>query len=373
MERKADFDEDNLIYNRFDLIYKNDFEEMEIVYQGQVYSVALHRTGQGGVLNVWGKELPQLVFEQTVEKVFNSHADIRYIDIVQSGNDYQGGLRKGVDIRIPLPDTKQELMQRLKAKHRYNLKRQRLMLEAQWGALSIESYEQEIPLEYVELYFLWKKESHGTDYGLTPQRYLQEYHVTDAMLVRAGERPIGIIFFCLVENVVYLENFSYDRNLAEYSPGYITYVLFLEELISRNCRLLFLGGGDYNYKKRFGAEERTVYNGVIYRKEVFDEINGFLKAEKICTYAIYGLGTVGGEFLGLHERIGAKLLYGIDREEKKFDMLHTFTPEEELPDVDAVFITLKSYNAEVERYLRQRFANIFYWEDMSKKAIFKRI
>lgn len=373
MDRRAGFEEDNLIYNRFDLIYGNDFEEIEISYQERTYSIAMHQDNEMSVMNVWGKKFPQCVFEQAVEGVFRKHAGIRYIEITRGGNDYQECLCRGNDIRIELPETKQELMQRLKAKHRYNLKRQIHLLEEQYGPLSTASYDLNIPYEYVELYFKWKKESHGIDYCLSPRQYLDEYHVTDAIVVKAGARSIGVIFFCVVEDTAYLENFSFDSELARYSPGYITYVLSLEELILKNCRLLFLGGGDYEYKKRFGAEERTVYSGAVYRKEVFDEVNRFFDAQGIHTVAIYGLGTGGEEFLCIRDHIKAELIYGIDRNEKKLDTLQTYTPIETLPGVDAVLITLKTHNAEVEQFLRQRFARVFYWEDISRKGIFEQI
>lgn len=367
------FDEDNLIYNRFDLIYGNNFEKMEVVYQGKTYSIAIHYNNGRAVLNVWGKKLPQWVFEQLIKNVFRSHIEIRYIEIIQGGNNYQNCLCEGNDIRIIIPKTKQELLQRLKSKHRYNLSRQIRMLEEQYGYLSTGSYGKNVPYKYVDLYFMWKKESHGIDYEMSPQQYLNEYHVTDAILVKAGGRPVGIIFFCLVEDTAYLENFSFDSELARFSPGYITYVLFLEELIAKKCNLLFLGGGDYEYKKKFGAEERIAYNGLIYREEVFEEVNRFFDIEGIHVFAIYGLGTGGEEFLHIRNRIKAELAYGIDKQEKKVEMLPTYTPTEELPHADAVLITLKKHNEEIEQFLKHRFEKVFYWEDMAKRGVYKRL
>lgn len=371
MSKVASFEEDNLIYNRFDLIYGNDYVKMEMEDQEYIYHISVHMDQKKAVLNIWGKNLPKHVFEQTIDQVFNKYINIRHIEISQGTNDYQGCLYSHNDIRIVMPEIKEELLQRIKPKSRSTLKRKVHMLEKQCGPLSIETYGLDIPQEYVNLYFQWKRESHGTDYGMSPQKYLQEYHVTDAMLMKAGERPIGIIFYCMVEDTAYLENLSFDSELAEYSPGYITYVLSLEELIAKKCRLLFLGGGDYEYKRRFGAEERIVYSGSIYRKEVFDEVNQFFDIQGIHVFAIYGLGTGGEEFLHITNHIKAELAYGIDRQEKKFDMLQTYTPMEKFPEVDAVLITLKKHNEEIEQFLKQRFAKVFYWEDMAKRGIFE--
>ena len=114
-----------------------------------------------------------------------------------------------------------------------------------------------------------------------------------------------------------------------------------------------------------------MYNGAIYREEVFGEINDFFEAEGIRTYAIYGLGTGGREFLCIRNRLEAELLYGIDRQKKEIDTLPVHTLEEELPKADAVLVTLKSRNGEAEKFLRQRFSKAFYWEDMAKRNIFK--
>ncbi len=373
MSRTVDFEEDNLIYNRFDLIYRNDFTDMEFQYQDHVYSISLHQDGEKAVMNVWGKVFPQCVFDQAVEEAFRMHAGIRYIEITQGGNNYRECLCRSNDYRIMMPATKNDLMQRIKSKSRNTLKRKLRILEEQYGSLDTVSYGLNVPSEYVELYFKWKKESHGINYNMSPAQYLEEYHVTDTILVKAGGRPVGIMFFCMAEDTAYLENFSFDSELARYSPGYITYVLFLEELISKRCRLLFLGGGDYEYKKRFGAEERTVYNGAIYREEVFEEINLFFDTEGIRTYAIYGLGTGGEEFLCIRNRMKAELIYGIDRTKKEIDTLQTCTLEEEFPEADAILITLKTRNAEVEKFLKQRFSRIFYWEDMAKRNNFKQL
>lgn len=367
------YQEDNLIYNRFDLIYGNDYRNLDVSFQNSEYHIAMHQERNKAILNLWGRELPQYVFEKVVDKVFQSSSDIRYIEIIQGGNNYNGYLCQGTDVRVILPETKEELLQRLKAKHQYNLKRQMRMIEERYGRVSGTVYTSDIPDDIVNRYFEWKKESHGIDYGLSPREYLDKYHVTDALLVKAHEKPIGIVFYCLVEDTAYLENFSYNDELIHYSPGYLSYVLFLEELIRRKCKLLYLGGGDYGYKRRFGAEERVAYNGSIYRPSVFKEINSFLTEKGIDKYAIYGLGTGGEEFFCLKAKIKAELVYGIDQKEKQIDFLKTYTTDVQLPSADAVLITLKSRNAAAEKFLKQRFSKVFYWEDMAKHGIFKQL
>lgn len=268
------------------------------------------------------------------------------------------------DIYIPIPDTIEQLLHRLNKKHRYTLKRLRRLLEDRYGSLEVEFYQSEIPDYIVNLYFDWKKISHGRNYHMTPKEYLEKYYVTDAMLLRAGEVQVGVIFFCMVEDTAYLENLSYDAELEKYSPGYLTYELLLEELVRRKASFLYLGGGKYAYKKRFGAEEKAVYSGIIYRKEVFDEINYYLSQNGIREIAIYGLGACGMAFLRLAKYLNLKVSYGIDKEKKEIDNLQVYSLMDGFPKVDAVFITLKNRNGEVENYLKNRFNRIYYWKNI---------
>ena len=39
--------------------------------------------------------------------------------------------------------------------------------------------------------------------------------------------------------------------------------------------------------------------------------------------------------------------------------------------MDAVFITLKSHNQEVENYLRERFEKVYYWIDLPRQLYVK--
>ena len=58
--------------------------------------------------------------------------------------------------------------------------------------------------------------------------------------------------------------------------------------------------------------------------------------------------------------------YAIDKQKKQIDGLEVFSPEEVLEKVDAVIITLKSHDKEVEEVLKSQFENIYYWLELAK-------
>lgn len=363
------YDTDDLIYNRFDLIYRKDYERFTYNCETGKYLIDAHYEGQKALLNTWGKRFPQQIAEAVVEDVFQGHPEIRYVEFNRAGNDYQGMLTRKNDIRIPIPAAATELMARLKPKHRYNLKRAKRLLEEACGELAAVIYEGRIPDEIINLYFSWKAATHGTSYGMSPAMYLKKYHVTHAMALWAGETIVGIAFYCMVNDIVYLENFSYDMRLEKLSAGYLTYVMVLEELVKKQCRFLYLGGGEYAYKKHFGAEENPVYSGAVYSGRVFEELNDFFLKNNIKKIAIYGLGVCGREFLKVKDRLDLELVYGIDREEKEMAEIPVYTLEGELSEVDAVLITLYSHNSEIEKFLNEKSFRFFYWDDLAKFGV----
>ncbi len=367
------FDADNLVYNRFDYIFTGNVERILREYGGETYAIDVHYAKPKATMNVWGKRFPQEVFEKTLEYIFEKDSGIQYIEINRAGNDYKKLLSVTNDIRIPIPDTSEQLLGRLNKKHRYTVRRLKRLLEEEYGKLEPLFYSSdnasEIPEDIVKLFFKWKEGSHGRSYHMEPKEYLKKYLVTDAMLLKAGAQKVGVLFFCTVEGIVYLENFSYDAALEKFSPGYLTYELLLEELVKRKCAYLYLGGGKYPYKKRFGAEESVAYSGTVYRQEVFDKINHYLAQKGIKKAAIYGLGVYGDAFLKLKSRLTLHIEYGIDKEKKEVENVPVYTLEDKLPEVDAVFITLKNRNKEAEDFLKGKFPKIYYWKDIVENMV----
>lgn len=361
---KIQFDSDNLIYNRFDLIHQGEYGTYEYRDDDKEYVICAYRNRGVAEVNLWGKVLPQDVFNSMVKELFQSPG-VYAISVTRGGNQYFDFLEETNDIRIPLPESFDELMNRAERRDRATIRRKLRWLDERIGVLKIDVYPRsEISDDIVETYFDWKKETHGTEYGLKPAEYLDKYHVTDAMLMRAGDMDVAIAFFCQAEDIVFFENFSYNSNLKEYSPGLLMYVKFMEELIKRKCRYLYLGGGGYIYKKRFGAESFRAYSGRIYRKEIIDSLNSFFERREIRRIAFYGYGVCGHAFCQLAGNLRIEVIYGIDRKHEISTGIKLYDPQDDLPDADAVIITLNNRNNEVDDLLKKRFDKTFYWNQI---------
>lgn len=369
MGELARFDSDNLIYNRFDLIYKEGIHTISLCNADIQYCLEMHVESEKAKLNIWGKPLPQDIFDQAVEKVFTDRK-ICAIELTRCGNPYESFLEETNDIRVPLPGDFDGLMNRAERRDRATIRRKLRWLDERVGNLRIEVYQRnEIPEHIVGTYFKWKKETHGTDYGMSASEYLDTYYVTDAMLMKAGNTDVAVAFFCQTEDIVFFENFSYNTELKEYSPGLLMYVKFMEELIKRKCRYLYLGGGSYIYKKRFGAESSPAYSGTIYRKEIISGIDAFFKEKHISSVAFYGYGECGHSFLRLSKKLALMVCYGIDQRAIDEGKIRIYSPEDDLPEADAILITLNNKDEEVEKALDSRFGNVYYWNDILAKII----
>ena len=361
------YDSDNLIYNRFDLIYIQNVEELVYEYNGEFYYVQLYIKNEKALINIWGKLFPQELFDLIIKDIFSGHPDLLCIEVTRAYNNYYGMLHEAEDILLCLPESFEELFDRIKTKHRYNFRRSKKLLEEKLGAITVEKYSgNEIVNELVDCFFEWKKHTYGTEYQLEGMEYLKKYNVTDCIYIKAGRTPVSILFYCKVEDTVYLENLSFNNVYEKYSPGFLGYVILLKELIHEKCKILFLGGGNYSYKRYFGTVVNRAYSGIIYSEQFYRLANIFMKENKIEKYAIYGLGAYGIRFMNGMHKLDAKLSYGIDREKKDIYDIKIYALENELPDVDAVFITLKQRNDELELELKNRFKQVYFWNELAR-------
>lgn len=100
-------------------------------------------------------------------------------------------------------------------------------------------------------------------------------------------------------------------------------------------------------------------------REMIRNINQYFIEHKIRKIAIYGMGNVGNAFLSISDQLNVQIKYGIDKCQIKDKKIPVYVPEQQLPQIDAVVITLKDYNDEVEKTLKGLFDVVVYWKDIS--------
>lgn len=264
---------DNMIYNRPDITNPRGYKYLTVKYNRNYYKIIYQLNLYKACLNVWLRSIPVQVLEAAVIYIFKQNINLLKIDVEYSSTNIKNELKQDNNWVIKLPSDSAEIINRLSKKSRYNFKREQRLLAETSGELSYEKYGTNIPEHILDIYFKWKKEDFGTNYNMSGTDYIKHYHVNGGMVLKAGDKIAAMLFYCINEESVYLENISYEKEFSKYSPGIILYEYFLEEMIRENCKYVFLGNGCQSYKSRFNSVEYLVFSGTIYRNNLLKLVN----------------------------------------------------------------------------------------------------
>lgn len=357
-------DEDNLIYNRFDIIYPDEYEEYVYPYFNQKYLLRCHVECDTADIDIWGREIPEEVFYTFIDDIFRRHPEVRFIKVEGSKNNYYECLEMIRNVYIDLPDIADKINERLSSKTLHTLERKERRLSEKQGGIAVKVYSDNIPEKLIDNYFSWKKATHGTDYNLSCIEYLKKYHVTHALELVGGEKSIAVVFFCVCERTAYLENLSFDSEVAKFSAGLIAYKRVLEWLSENGINRFYLGKEGQEYKNHFGSIKQDAYWGNVINKSALNKASIYLAKHGYREIAIYGLGNVGKEFLRYSDALGVKVVYAIDRKVKSHDALIVYGIHDKLPICDGVIITIENKIEEAEEILKDRGIEYLYWRKL---------
>jgi len=95
---------------------------------------------------------------------------------------------------------------------------------------------------------------------LTPEEYLDRYHVSHCYALIFGDTVGAIRFACEQCPVVYGENFAYNPEMRDYSLGRAVFFHHLIRMVEKKHTELFFAGGEFEYKKHYGSIEETLYD-----------------------------------------------------------------------------------------------------------------
>lgn len=368
---------DNLIYNRFDIIHPDGYQEFQISYRDIIYRIDYYVHDCVADLNVWGKSIPEPVMQQVKYKIFNKENSVRGIYLQRIHSDIEG-CTYGRERILHLPSSVEELNSRMKSSTKSRLRNKVRHLEDEFGEITVKHFgDDNIHADDIKLFFKWKMATHSRKYNLSEDEYLNKYHVTDIIKVDAGNAPIGIILYCKVDNILYLENISYDQALSKYSPGTITYIKWLDFLITSHTDkyspIVYLGGDGLEYKRKFNSIAVDCYTGYIVKDSVFNDINSWFYISNIHTYVIYGLGHEGEMFLkDYRTKLNPIMIGGIDKNKKAGKNIECYCADGELPKADIALITVKNKDCEIEKLLSDKYEKVYYWDDFLYSFITKK-
>lgn len=255
----------NCIKNRFDLQGAEDFDLIQ--YKDRTEELVLmvkyeNITAYPGLYLV---PVSEKALKKIIKFIFKKKKKIRYL-VYETGYCSIGNEAVQTNhFRIDLPEDSESLQARLSKKGRYNIAREKRILEQEFGSWSVKSYPASASeaKAVLDRYFEYKSVTHGERWKNTNHNeYCKKYGVSTVYALTLGEEEniVAVILSCEECPVVYIDNITYASDLAKYSLGQILYDEYLKILISKGVKELFLLGGNYSYKKRYGSREETVYN-----------------------------------------------------------------------------------------------------------------
>lgn len=273
--RSAGLAEDGLtspdvVYNRFGALYGSyTMLLLERSDNTKVY-VPLHVSGRHAVLGLY------LVQISTAESCELCDFVSRQFRVSKISWEYSLAPASGIcrnhltnHWTLYLPQTKDELWERMSSKSKQTLRRKERNLQKLLGvdALEFKEYSgrENISSSLVDTFFDYKRKLMAREYNMTAAEYLGRYHVTNAYTWTANGALVSIVLTCEQGDDVYLENLTYNPEYEKESPGFLLYGKTVERLVEKHKRTLMCGGGQQVYKQKFASRESVCYNVERYR------------------------------------------------------------------------------------------------------------
>lgn len=258
----------DFIYNRADLFCK-DFVLLNVRNNMNDYLVEVQLLGNHAELGIWMMKVTGEEFDEISNFIFAKYKEIEYLSFYYAISDRV--YIKGNHYHVVLPESYEILKACISAKSRNTMNRKRKKAEVDYGKIEmVECEKDDISDDIISVYFDMKEKTHHINNQLTKSEYISKYHVSNVYVLYFGEIVAAIIITCEQCSIAYLENLTYDKKLSKYSPGMMAYEMVLEKLISKGKTAFYLGGGDYDYKKKYDSVETVVTDGKIYRSWFFE-------------------------------------------------------------------------------------------------------
>ena len=231
-------------------------------------------------MGIWLTQISLQELKRIIKYVFNSKA----INRIEYRNSLwpMGNFKIGYHFKIELPNSISDLSARLSSKDRYNMKREMRIALENFPDLEFKEYSfEDVPEDILNQYIEFKSTTHNLSINCSPKNYMKKQKVSNIYVLQFGKDKneiMSIILSCEQCDVVYLENMAYSKYFEQYSPGKILYGHYLEELVKKGKKTIYLGGGYYSYKERYGSIQEEVYSGTIYRNMTVNYFT-FLKSK----------------------------------------------------------------------------------------------
>ncbi|MBQ8677606.1 MAG: GNAT family N-acetyltransferase [Alphaproteobacteria bacterium] len=260
--------EPNIIWNRPDIKYGDDFDVLKIEYRDKTQYIGFHINYKNTcIVGIWTTEIQRDVFNKMLRFLKKKYKRIKNFSFTHSLNN-QKGLTPKVHWLLELPYRVDEYYNQFSAKARYNRKRERKLLQESFNCEFIHYSKEQLSEELIRRFFTFKtttlKKKVHYDLDEAQEMLSDYYSISDVWAIKIDGEISAVILYSSVDGAnFYCENMGYDLQYAHYNIGNILFYYSIEQLIERNAKKLFLGGGEFEYKKHCKAMKQKTYSGEI--------------------------------------------------------------------------------------------------------------
>lgn len=249
----------NIIYNRFDILEYAGFNLLEIKNEFESKYICFAIKEETCVLGLYMVDVSKDELNE-VMSYLQENFDVDKFSFAQALVKYPK-LKQTMHSRLDLPNTYDEFMQQFSSKSRYNRRKELQKLEADFKCEFKHLKKDEISIDLIKKFIKLKSQKKGMSYLLqTLGIYLQ---VTDVFVLYLNGEMVAISLYSIMDNSndASCFNIAYDLRYENYSIGSIVFNYSIKKLIEENIRAIYMGGGDYSYKKNMHCVQDITYVG----------------------------------------------------------------------------------------------------------------
>lgn len=259
----------DFIYNRCDRQKRESFLTFQVFENNKTCFIHGWYENNEGRLGVWNTPISKIAIKKIVKLMYSNNKRIKRV-VIEFCLHKIGYTERNPHFEIQLSTNKEDLLQRMRGKHLRQVSSMKRKLASEFGEEKLLEYSISNCPDYIyDFYAENKRDTKGITISLSKDDYFKKYYVTDVYALTFGEKVVSVILSCEQCTITYLENLTYDLALAKYSPGKLLYIDYLCKLVEKGKNTLYLGGGNYEYKKQFDSIQTDTYYCVVPRSGIF--------------------------------------------------------------------------------------------------------
>lgn len=260
--------EPNVINNRFDLLYGNDYELIEVKDSNSVAYIPFKKSGMNGRLGLYLRDISSVngdILSECASFLFNNYSDLQDIFILHTYTPIPD-IEQSVHWHVDLPETIEIFDSELSSKVRYNTKWYPKKIRENEGDYEIKNFKaEECPKSVIETYLKWKRKTYEYNWDGDAKEYISQNGITNVYVMQIKDKLAAIGFVCITGENVFYENTAYNDEYKKYSVGIVLYHYIIDDLIKKRKKKLFLLGGNMEYKRHYNGIPTMTYTGYMYR------------------------------------------------------------------------------------------------------------